>query len=388
MGHFNRNVAIVGVGRTRSTSRRPDVDQPELVKEAVSAALEDAGLTFKDIDVNVIGDMELFQGDYQSDMWHVAGYGGKLKPGMRITTGGTTGGTLVLGAVNYVASEMFDVALAVGFQKHDEGNASTGLTSGEGPLWTGWTAAGVPGSFAENMVKRFGSRVEKVVNRIRVQAAENSLRNPYSHLKQELTEEDVEKSPYISAPMRLLHLCPQSNAACAVIVASEKRAKEISPKPVWIKDFVTSHWEESSVKSRAAESRKSTHRDAAEKIYKRNGITEPLKQIDLFEMYDPSAWYHLNWLMEFFMLEPEQVFEMVENGVTAYDGAFPVNPSGGVLSSNPIGASAMLRTAEAALQIRGDAGPHQVKKPVRTAMASSFGGSGWTILTLLSDTPD
>ena len=75
---------------------------------------------------------------------------------------------------------------------------------------------------------------------------------------------------------------------------------------------------------------------------------------------------------------------MVEKGDFELEGRFPINPSGGVVSTNPIGASGLIRVAEAALQIRGDAGEHQVPKPVRTAMCSAFGGTLWTILMLLA----
>jgi len=75
---------------------------------------------------------------------------------------------------------------------------------------------------------------------------------------------------------------------------------------------------------------------------------------------------------------------MVENLDIAIEGKFPVNPSGGVIASNPIGATAMIRVAEAALQIMGKAGAHQVPKPVRQAMASGFGGTMWTVLLLLT----
>ena len=78
---------------------------------------------------------------------------------------------------------------------------------------------------------------------------------------------------------------------------------------------------------------------------------------------------------------------MVENDEIALNGAFPVNPSGGVIASNPIGATALVRVAEAAMQIRGTAGEHQVPKTVRRALASGFGGTLWTVLMLLSKLP-
>ncbi len=392
MVNWNRRVAIVGIGQTHHSSRRPDVNQLELVNEAVRAALEDCQLTPKDIDINVVGNMELFEGVYQPDMWHVDGYGGYLKPGIRLTTGGSTGGTLCNAAINLVASGMHDIAMAVGFEKQEEGNTTAGITNFYDPLWNRWMQTGaITGSIAERIINRFGKGIELTAARVRVLAAENASRNLYAHLKQRLTVEDVMNSPYLVYPMRTLHMCPQSNGACCIIFASEERAKKITTKPVWVKDHQTAHYEAmvgGDMTYYWHNDERLSHRICAEKLYKRNGITNPIKQIDVFEMYDPSVWWHLDWLGHFLMLPKEETFRMVERGDTARNGCFPINPSGGVLATNPIGATAMLRVAEAALQVRGDAGEHQVEKNVNVAMASSFGGTWWTILHLLTKSLD
>jgi acetyl-CoA C-acetyltransferase len=72
--------------------------------------------------------------------------------------------------------------------------------------------------------------------------------------------------------------------------------------------------------------------------------------------------------------EPGEGWKMVESGQTALGGSFPVNMSGGVLSSNPIGASGLLRFAEAAMQVRGTAGEHQVEN-ANVALAQAYGAS-------------
>lgn len=102
-----------------------------------------------------------------------------------------------------------------------------------------------------------------------------------------------------------------------------------------------------------------THRVAAERIYARNGITKPVEEIDVFEMYDPSSWWGLAWIREFLLLEGDEHLRMVENDEITINGKFPINPSGGVVASNPIGATALVRVAEAAMQIRRTAGKHQ-----------------------------
>jgi len=101
-------------------------------------------------------------------------------------------------------------------------------------------------------------------------------------------------------------------------------------------------------------------------------------------MYDPSSWWGTDWLRDFLLLEGDEHLKMVEDDDIAIDGSFPINPSGGVVAANPIGATALLRVAEAAMQVRGTAGAHQVKKDVNLALASGFGGTFWTVLMLLS----
>src|SRR3546814_17321493 len=85
-------------------------------------------------------------------------------------------------------------------------------------------------------------------------------------------------------------------------------------------------------------------------------------------MYVPFSWFEPMWLENLGFAGPGEGWKMVEDGVTQIDGDLPVNMSGGVLSSNPIGASGMLRFAEAALNVRGLAGEHQLAG-ARTAVA-------------------
>jgi acetyl-CoA C-acetyltransferase len=92
----------------------------------------------------------------------------------------------------------------------------------------------------------------------------------------------------------------------------------------------------------------------------------------------------VQWIRDFLLLEGDEHFKMVEDGDIAIEGDFPINPSGGVIASNPIGATAMVRVAEAALQIMGKAGEHQVPKTVNQALASGFGGTMWSVLFLLT----
>jgi acetyl-CoA C-acetyltransferase len=114
-------------------------------------------------------------------------------------------------------------------------------------------------------------------------------------------------------------------------------------------------------------------RDAAAALWRQAGITSPLDEIDVAEIYVPFSWYEPMWLENLGFAAPGQGWRLTEAGQTALGGRLPVNPSGGVLSSNPIGASGLLRFAEAALQVMGKAGAHQVPG-ARTALGHAYGG--------------
>ena len=118
-----RPVAIIGVGLTRCSSWRRDVLYPELVYEATSAALQDAGVTPKDVEAVVYGSMDPFDGVNAPEKWNVdacAAAGMLGKPYMKISTGGTTGGSTALAAYYHVASGLYDVVLAVASQRVGE----------------------------------------------------------------------------------------------------------------------------------------------------------------------------------------------------------------------------------------------------------------------------
>ena len=392
----NRPVAIVGAGQTRHSSHREDVTQPEMVHEAVAAALDDAGLELADIDGVVTGNMEMFEGIHQPDMWQVLGNGAWGKPCLRVSTGGTTGATVFCAADNLVASGLHDVVLAIGFEKQQEGHTTGGITAMADPLWARHIQTGaLTGMAAMELIQEFGAdRARRTAMKYRVIMDQNAARNAFAHrcfhLSLDMIDEQMKKSPPLVGELRLIHMCSQSDGAAALVFASQDRALKMRRPPVWVEDHVTVHREETmaidGVRTRGTGGRieVTTQRDAALKLFARNGITRPREQIDVFEMYDPSAWWGVSWIRDFLLLDGDEHLRMVERGDIQIDGSFPINPSGGVTATNPIGATALLRPLEAALQVRGDSGEHQVPRNVKKALASGFGGTLWTVLMLLS----
>jgi len=102
----------------------------------------------------------------------------------------------------------------------------------------------------------------------------------------------------------------------------------------------------------------------------------------------PFSWFEPMWLENLGFTEAGHGWKLTESGETRIGGKLPVNPSGGVLCSNPIGASGLLRFAEAALQVMGRAGAHQVDG-ARTALGHAYGGgSQFFSMWVVATTPD
>src|SRR6202000_1727430 len=114
-------------------------------------------------------------------------------------------------------------------------------------------------------------------------------------------------------------------------------------------------------------------RDAAKALWKAAGITSPIDEIDAAEIYVPFSWFEPMWLENLGFAPEGEGWKLTEAGETAIGGRIPLNASGGVLSSNPIGASGLIRFAEAAIQVMGKAGDHQVPN-ARKALGHASGG--------------
>ena len=100
--------------------------------------------------------------------------------------------------------------------------------------------------------------------------------------------------------------------------------------------------------------------DCVQAVYDKVGITDPFHQLDCAEIYVPFSWYEPMWLEALLITPVGEGWKATQSGATEIGGELPVNPSGGVLSSNPIGASGLIRFLEAANQVRGTAGDYQV----------------------------
>jgi len=375
--------AVIGIGQTKADARRTDVSQVGLVREAAKRALEDAELTWRDIDAIVIGKApDMFEGVMMPELFLADALGGAGKPMLRVHTAGSVGGSTAIVANSLVHAGIHETVLTVAYEKQSESNAMWALSI-DLPFQQA-IVAGAGGFFApliRGYIQRSGAPEDTGI-RVALKDRRNALKNPNAHLQiDDISFEMIENSPMLWDPIRFLESCPSSDGACAMVIADEKRARASSKPVAWVHSTAmrtepTMFAGRDQVNPRAAN-------DAAAEVYKKAGIANPRKEIDCCEIYVPFSWFEPMWMESFGIAELGEGWKMTYEGATEIGGDFPVNMSGGVLSSNPIGASGMLRFAEAALQVRGLAGEHQVDG-ARKALGNAYGGgsqyfSNWIV---------
>ncbi len=362
--------AVVGVGQTHHAKVREDVSLAGLLREAAQRALDDAEMRWRDIDAIVIGTApDSFEGVMMPELYLADALGAAGKPILRVHTAGSVGGSTAVVAAHLVQSRVRRRVLTIGFEKQSEGDTTWGLSGGR----SGGVGAG--GYFAPHIrayIDRSGAP-DYVGWMVAVKDRKNALKNPYAHLKvPDITLEMVRDSPMVWEPVRRLESCPASDGACAMVLTDEAGGDRAATRPAWV--HATAVRSELGQFPGRDPVDPQGGRDCAADVYAQAGITDPRRDIDVVECYVPFSWYEPMWMENLGFAERGAGWKLTEDGVTEMTGDLPVNCSGGVLSSNPIGASGMLRFAEAALQVRGQAGEHQVDG-AHTGLGHAYGGA-------------
>jgi acetyl-CoA C-acetyltransferase len=364
---------VVGIGQTKYAAKRIDVSMPGLLREAALRALEDAELGWKDIDALVIGKApDTFEGCMLPELYLADALGGTGKPVLRVHTAGSVGGSTAIVAASLIAAGVHDRVLTVAYEKQSESNAMWGLTIS--PPFGVAVVAGAGGFFAplvRGYMRRSGAPEDTGI-RTALKDRQNAHKNPYAHLQiDDVSYDMIKDSPMLWDPIRYLETCPSSDGACALVLARSDLAKKTPRKPAWVRSTAMRS-EPTMFAGRDAINPQAGQR-AAKDLYEKAGVKNPRKEIDCAEIYVPFSWFEAMWMENLGFAPEGEGWKMVQEGATALDGDMPVNMSGGVLSSNPIGASGMIRFAEAAMQVRGQAGAHQIEG-AKMALGHAYGG--------------
>ena len=364
-----RPCAVIGIGQT-DYRKRLDLTLDGLVRWAALEALADADLTFADIDAIVIGKApDALEGVMMPELSLADALGAVGKPIHRVHTAGSVGAATAISGATLVQSGRYERVLVVCYEKQSEGNATWALSGGKSG---GQGAGGTFAPWIRSYISRSGAP-EDIGWQVAVKDRQNAMKNPHAHLRiPDIDIETVKQSPMLWEPLHFLESCPSSDGAAAIVIGSEAAVKKAPQKPAWIlghakrTEFTTFPGRDPVYVQAGV--------DCAEALYREVGITDPLNQIDCAELYVPFSWYEPMWLEGHLITPRGEGWKLTDAGDTAIGGRFPVNPSGGVLSSNAIGASGLIRCLEAANQVRGTAGDYQVDG-AKVALGHAYGGA-------------
>ncbi len=354
-------VAIVAAAQTKYQPDRSEVNEGELVYETIEKVLEETGLTFADdgtgIDSTVTCSSDFWEGRTISGMGVMSFVGAHLSTEDKIAEDSLNA---VYCAFAQILSGHHNIVLVVSHCKESMTDRSIVESIAFDPVLMrplGMDFRIAAALQARRYMHKYGVTAEQFA-KVAVKNRGNAKNNPFAQEPMDITVEDVLKSEMLVDPIRLLDAKPVSDGSCAMILAREDKARELTAKPVWITGMSNCH-----------ETHMLGDRDladcdalvsAAQRAYDMAGITVPLKEIDVAEISEEYSCQELLWMEGLGFCGRGEAGKLIDDGVTQMGGRLPVNPSGGMLSGNPTVVAGMTRVAEAVQQLRGEAGDRQV----------------------------
>ncbi len=349
---------ITGVGLT-AFGRHEGQDTLDLMADAATMALADAGLARRDIDGLLTG--------YSTTLPHIMlstlfaeHYGIQPNYAHGIQLGGATGFALVMLAHELVTAGVVSNVLVVAGENRATGQsrdaamqtlAQAGHIRYEVPL--GPTIPAYYGLVASRYMHETGTTAQRLAA-LAVLMRQHAALHPGAQFRTPITVDDVLTSTPIAPPLRILDCCPISDGGAALVVSRERTGKA----GVRILGAGQAHTHQHVTAS------PSLTAFGTAQAAQRAGLGTRVQVADLryAAIYD-SFTITLAILLEELGLAPRGAAgDLAENGHFGIAGALPLNTHGGLLSYGHCGVGgAMAHLVETHLQMTGRAGPRQVK---------------------------
>ena len=364
-----KKVAIVAVSQIGNNDCI-DKNLREISFEVTKDILNQVGMDRDDLGTIISSSSDFWQGISCSNSVYYEAIGAHLKNSSKASEDGAAG--FMYGLMR-VMSGHFDNALVHAVTKASEIPSLSTLTNlytdpfFQRPICLDEISTGA--MQARLYMDKYQISAEQAA-KVVVKNLGNALNNPFSHKKGKFSIEEVLKSEILAYPLKTLDCAPHSDGTCAVLLASEEKAKKLTDNPVWIKgvDWCVDHQFLGDRDLLNGGLRKT-----AKNAYDMAGIHEPLNEIDVAEICETNSFQELLWYEQLGFCKDGEGGKLIDNGVTSMEGQLPVNPSGGVLAANSYVTRGLIRIAEAALQVMGKAEKRQVTD-VKTALAHSTHG--------------
>jgi acetyl-CoA acyltransferase len=391
---MGRKVFVIGVGMTKfEKPGSKEWDYPDMVKESGTKALDDAGVSYDEIEQAFAA---YCYGESTSGQEALYGIGMSGIPIVNVNNNCSTGSSALFLARQLIAGGMADCALAIGFEKMEKG--SLGLKWGDRRMpmsrqfeqmvelrgfGNSPPAAQIFGNAGREHMERYGTTAEQFA-KIGHKNHKHSVNNPYSQFRDEYTLEQILEAPMVYEPLTKLQCCPTSDGSAAAVIASEDFVKshglqaqaiEIAGQAMTTDRDVTLT-DRSSISLAGAD----MTRQASRKAYEESGLgPEDVQVIELHDCFSANEMI----TYEALGLCPEGAAgKLVDEGAVTYGGQWVVNPSGGLISKgHPLGATGLAQCAELTWQLRGTADARQVDG-AKAALQHNLGLGGAAVVTI------
>ncbi|MFB6137946.1 MAG: thiolase family protein [Halobacteriaceae archaeon] len=375
-------VAIVGASMT-DFGHREGLWIRDLLAEAGDACLTDAGVDPSAVDHLYVSNMASgeFEGQSGTPNALASDLGAVPAYTQRVDQTSASGGAGLYAAWQSVASGASDLTLLVGGEKmrhRSTAEATDVIASLTHPVEYrhGVTLPSFAGLTARRYLHEYDAPRESLA-RVAVKNHHNGVDNPHAQFQTEIDVETALESPIVADPLRLYDFCPISDGSAALLLCPESVAPEYAAEYVTVAG-IGGATDTHVVHEREDPTRMGGVVDSSEIAYEMAGLGPD--DVDVAELHDMFT------ILEFLQSEDLGFFEKgrgwkaAMDGVTARDGALPVNTSGGLKSKgHPLGASGVAQVHELYEQLLGRAGPRQVDADV--GLACNVGGFGNCVTT-------
>jgi acetyl-CoA acetyltransferase len=373
-----REVAVAGIGLVR-WKRYVDQEIYDFGSEAILNALQDAGMEWKEIQAAFCGSVYQGTGSGHQVIREIGMTG---IPIVNVENACSSGASAFRLAYHAVAAEIYDIVLAVGFEKMPRGPIpSTAFRPYE--LKMGFNFQ--PANYANEAVRYMtetGATVEDFT-RVTVKNRKNGALNPNAFFQTPVTFEEVMNSRLIATPLRLLHCCPICDGSAAIIVCNKAKLKSKANVITVAASVLASgvYGGENPVKSVKFPPPFDIVEFSAKQAYEISGYgPEDMNVIQAYDTMAPSELWNLEKLG---FCKKGEALKLINDGDLEIHGKLPVNTDGGLMSrGHPLGATAAAQICEIVLQLRGQAGLRQVTG-AKLGLAHARGAGPNSAVTIL-----
>jgi acetyl-CoA C-acetyltransferase len=378
------DIAIIGIG-IHPFGRSEDKSGLDQGAFAARQALQDAGLAWSDIQFAYGGSKAAGKADSLVNQLGLTGL-----QFINVANGCATGGSALQSAYMAIRSGMFDIGMAVGFDKHPRGAFTVDPQAGGLGKWYGDIGMALTPQFFGMKIRRYmhehGISVDSLV-RVAVKNSANGALNPNAWRRKALDYAQVAESPMVCDPLRKYMFCSPSEGGCAVILCRAEIAARFTSKPVYLKavSVKTRRFGSFEVFSQglALERADSPTVEASRSAFEMAGIGP--EEIKVAQLQDTESGAEIMHMAENGFCADGDQEKWIQEGRTEIGGSLPVNTDGGCLANGePVGASGLRQIYEVALQLRDEAGKRQVPGQPRTGYTHVYGAPGLSGVAILS----